>query len=552
MLKRKVLEYERLYGGRNTKIRRFHNYMCRDMSTKHASNIEGGYSLRDAVNQIKKQYPLYIDRIDEYVDDFKRKNRIQRSLPSTAQINQLQLELIQLLTSQETNETNETSETGGTKDQGGHYDETPGVKDMGSEYSHAETPQPAQPTHPWFSLLDEELDPRVRASLHRYMKRNWSAQDVFEKANKYIANLSSTIEQNPDLGDALQPELYAYTQLLNRITPFTSTPTPSSDSTNTSTNTRVDEFLQLLRSTVESQHIHCDSNKTWIMAQMFNPDGKEGNVHVALKPGSGTNPDGFAGGGGGGYDPETIEHVDPNHSIKHDANENKFRFTFAHGEADRAIPLILHKFNEFLTNRPTCIYFKIMTEICEGESQCGKDLDFYLSDMTFMDAFLDFCTSKILPNMGDIKADNCMMATLSMKNMYQIAQANNAEYMQILQGQGMRDGSFTENMDRRKIEHVIAQNPDSSIKFSFRNEVIGLYCIENSAHLVSDVAKDEIGSISRLYTHAKHHPTLSTFYGQLHEIEPKVWNAVKMGHPKVLSIIEGIQRCKLGTLPTLP
>lgn len=290
----------------------------------------------------------------------------------------------------------------------------------------------------------KNLGPIVEDIKHHIIKHKLSDVDAISYVKEEKQNFSNLLIQMPAFKDQFKPRIDALDTTLKNMHAFLE---PGGATKDQREPDAIDTYVQDVINTCRASP---SIRKQWSAAQIYNPFGEENDVRI--------DDMGYFHAGGAGIEMELMNDRSPNHSIKYDNNSNKFRFTFSWKSLPDALPYVLGGFKEFLSTRPTCIYFKIRVQDYE-DAQCGKTFDFYLSDMTFADDFVETCKTMLEHMPENVKADDCLMPNLA----YVGAEPD-------------PDRGFMKNMEVKKIEFIISEH--NNIKFSFRNDKLGAALIE--------------------------------------------------------------------------
>lgn len=518
MLRRKVLLFETLKGGRCVDVRRFVNFV----STKR--RLEGG-SRRTHVKRCRldnnsptlqggSNIALQFITNDDKFSKMLRDRITEKNMTDDEVMNYLETNI--------KNYTNTIKKMPDTKDQIEpllhFYKDTlsniqAGLPDYRIVTGFFDTPK------------HRDLGPIVEDIEHHITKHNLSDEDAFSYVQKQKQNFSDLLTQMPDLKSQLEPRIRALDTTLTNMHAFLDPGGATKDQHET------DAIGQYVQDIIATCRAPPTIQKEWSMAQMYNPFGNENDVKIDNL--------GFVAAGGAYFKKEVIDQQWPDHFITFDNNSNKCRFTFSWQTLPDALPYVLEGFKKFLSTLPTCIYFKIRVQD-NGTAQCGKTFDFYLSDMRFSHDFVETCKLMLEHMPESVKADDCLMPNLA----YMGAKPD-------------PDRGFMRNMEGKKIEFIISEH--NNIKFSFRNDTLGTTLIEPMYYDNTTPM-----TLAQLYTYAQG-KTVAEFYN-LENLREAYGRIQKEGQENfvdvakrccrdngldVVTLIDLLSRSKLGETPVI-
>lgn len=517
MLRRKVLLFETLKGGRCVDVRRFVNFV----STKR--RLEGG-SRRTHVKRCRldNNSPTLQGGSNKALQFITNDDKFSKMLRDRiTEKNMTDDEVMNYLETNIKNYTNTIKKMPDTKDQIiphlDFYKDTlsniqEGLPDYRIVTGFFDTPK------------HRDLGPIIEDIERHIIKHKLSDEDAISYVQEQIKNFSDLLTKMPYLKGQLGPRIRALDTTLTNMHAFVE---PGGATKDQREPDAIDQYIQ---DVITTWGAPLDSKKQWSGAQMYNPFGNENDVKIDIR--------GYFSIGGADIDKASIKQYSDN-KIQFDNNSNKFRFTFSQESLPDALPYVLGEFKKFLSTRATCIYFKIRVQN-DKTAQCGKTFDFYLSDMSYSNEFVEACKLMLEHMPESVKADDCLLPNLA----YMGAEPD-------------PDRGFMRNMEGKKIEFIISEH--NNIKFSFRNDKLGTVLIEAMYYDNTTPM-----TLAQLYTYAQgktvaefyNLENLRTAYGRIQKEgqENPVDVALKLSALEgldVVTLIDLLSRSKLGETPVI-
>ena len=140
-------------------------------------------------------------------------------------------------------------------------------------------------------------------------------------------------------------------------------------------------------------------------------------------------------------------------------NDIKMRFNFNPHQRFQATEIINGSFCRFVESHPdTAVKFKFdVTTFDEAATQCGKTLDFYLTNVKYQENWLLVAQSTLKQLQAKkINSDNCRLAVVNSTNTAFI------ENIDMYKTQGLREGAFLRNVRNFKHEFVAIEPSNGS------------------------------------------------------------------------------------------